>query len=588
MSQILLTVRRALPLILFISWILLSVSAKSASLNYTISFPEPQTHYVDVQMEIKGWKAASLEIKMPVWAPGSYLVREFSRHVESVNARDAQGNVLVVNKKTKNSWTILTPGVSHISISYKVYAYELSVRTSFVDEEHAYLNGTSIFMYVEQLMKQSMDVKVIPYPGWKQISVALDRVEPSNPWLLKAPDYDGLVDAPFEIGNHVIFNFTAAGIPHEVAMFGEGNYNVDRLKKDMARIVEECTAIFGEHPCKNYLFIIHNLTAGGGGLEHMNSTTLQTNRWSYASESSYTGFLSLVAHEYFHLWNVKRLRPAPLGMFNYSEENYTDMLWLAEGFTAYYDDLIVHRCGFTSEAEYLSTLAGNISYCMNIKGAAIQSLAESSLDAWIKYYRPGENSPNATVSYYTKGGVVGALLNMEIMKATQGKKSLDDVFREMYRLYAVKLNRGFTETEFVNMVKLVSGKNMDDFFRKYVHGTAPLPVADFADVCGLDLVDLNEKQGQAWTGLTTSFSSGKLMVTGVERNSPAWQAGLNVNDELIALNRYRLADDLPKFLAMQKPGDTVSLTASRSGFIRVFDVQLAQSPAVKYSLERKE
>lgn len=565
-----------------------SFSQVATAVQYTLSFPEPQTHYVDVQMEVSGWKSNELKIKMPVWAPGSYLVREFSRHVEGVTARDADGRSLMVNKTSKNEWVVNSSGAKSVRLSYRVYAYELSVRTSFIDAEHAYLNGTSIFMYADALKKNRQVVKVVPAASWKKMSVALDPLMASDPWTVVAPDYDELVDAPFEIGNHTVFNFTAAGVPHEVAMVGEGNFNVERLKKDMAAIVEECTAIFREHPCKRYVFIVHNLANGGGGLEHLNSTTLQTGRWSYGTESSYQGFLSLVAHEYFHLWNVKRLRPVPLGPFNYDAENYTELLWIAEGFTAFYDDLIVQRCGFTGREEYLSTVAGNMSYCSNIKGGAVQSLSESSLDAWIKFYRPNENSNNTSVSYYTKGGVVAALLNADILQATKGTKSLDDVFREMYRTFYVKLNRPYTEAEFIATVKKVAGLDVTDFMQRFVHGTEPLPFRQFADVMGLELKDLNAGGKTAFSGLTTNYSAGKLVVTAVERNSPAWNAGVNVNDELIAMDDYRLSDDLSKFMSQRKPGDTVQLLISRSGLIKKIPLTLDVVKAVKYSLEEKE
>lgn len=564
-------------------FLLLQVSAKSV--RYELSFSEPQAHYADVQIKIQEIKNAELIVSMPVWAPGSYLVREFSRFVEELKAvNPTNGKALPITKLSKNTWRIATAGAGAVNIKYRVYAYELSVRTSFIDAEHAYLNGTSIFLQLHGFEHQRQEVLVKPYAPWKVMSVALDPVNAADPWLVSAGHYDDLVDAPFEIGNHSVFSFSACGVPHEVAMFGEGNYDVEKLKTDMARIAEECMAVFGEHPCKRYVFIIHNLTSGGGGLEHKNSTTLQTNRWAYTSESAYTGFLSLVAHEYFHLWNVKRLRPVPLGPFNYDEENYTTLLWVAEGFTAYYDDLIVKRCGFSSESDYLKTLAGNISYAVNIKGAPYQSLNESSFDAWIKYYRTWENSGNSTISYYTKGGVMGAVLDLSIRKATAGKSSLDDVFREMYLLYAKKLDRAYTEAEFRAMVNKVAGKEMSGFFEDYINGVKLYPYKDLFDGVGMSLSDLNEKSDIPYVGITAAAAAGRLNVTGIDRGSPAWNEGVNVNDELIALDDYRLSDDLSKFLNMKKPGDKVKLLVSRAGFLKSFNLTVQQSPFVKYTL----
>jgi predicted metalloprotease with PDZ domain len=562
--------------------------AVASGIGYTVAFPEPHTHYLEVEMEVKPVRAGKLDFRMPAWAPGSYLIREFGRHVESFSAFDMQGRPMRHLRQTKDTWTLPSVSREGVRVRYKVYANELTVRTSHVDDSHAHLNGTSVFMYVQGMTSQPCTVKVIPHSEWKILSVALDRLQANDPWCLVAADYDKLVDAPFEIGNQVVFKFEASGIPHEVAMFGEGNYDTLRLKRDMAKIVSSCTEIFGENPCKRYVFIVHNLPTGGGGLEHENSTTLQTTRWSYSTESSYQGFLSLVAHEYFHLWNVKRLRPFPLGPFDYSEENYTPLLWLAEGFTAYYDDLITYRCGFYTETEYLGALASSMSYCTNIRGASYQSLAESSTEAWIKFYRPHENSSNATVSYYTKGAVVGALLDMKIIQATGGKKSLDDVMKAMYLTYFKKLDRGFTEKEFIGMAEQVAGVPLQDFFDKYVNGTESLPMTDVMRPMGLVLKDLNavSVSSSAWTGMTTSVSAGKLTVTAIERNSPAWKSGLSVNDELIAIDGFRLADDLSKFLGMRKPGNAVKFTVARSGIVREFSLLLEAPPHVKYAIDK--
>lgn len=556
-----------------------------ADVRFTLSFPEPQTHYVKVEMEIDS-RSSELELRMPVWAPGSYLVRDFSRNLEQLDATDASGKKAAVIRTAKNGWKLTGLKKGRVRVTYMVYGYELTVRTSFIDAEHAYLNGTSIFLFAEPNIKEKQIVKVIPHSSWKKMSVALDPMSASNPWEVSAVDYDELVDSPFEIGNHTVLSFNAAGIPHEVALFGEANYDAEKLKKDMARIVEECTEIFGSHPCKRYLFIVHNLPSGGGGLEHLNSTTLQTGRWSYGSESSYNGFLSLVAHEYFHLWNVKRLRPVPLGPFDYSAENYTSLLWIAEGFTAYYDDLIVRRCGFTTEADYLKTLAGNISYSDNIRGREYQTLAESSFDAWIKFYKPSENSNNSTVSYYTRGAALGALLDLSIRRNTKGAKSLDDVFREMYNQYALKLNRGYTEQEFIDMVNKVSGSNYSGFFARFVRGTDKFDFPAELEGFGLQLRDLNTGAGIPWLGINTNTAGGKLNVSSIDRGSPAWKAGVNVNDELIAVDQYRLSDDLSRFLNGKRPGDKISLLVSRNGYVQRFEMTLDAGPFVKYSIER--
>lgn len=566
--------------------ILSNFAARAIEIQYTVAFPEPHTHYADVVMELNGCNSKILEVKLPVWIPGSYMVRDFSRFIDFFEVADGNDKQVKFEKVDKNTWRIYADGSTRLKVHYKVYAFELTVRSSFIDDEHAYLNGSSLFLFAEEYVKLPVKVHILPAPSWKVISVALERVNEEDPWTLKAPNYDDLIDAPFEIGNHVVFKFTTSGVPHEVAMFGEGNYDVEKLKKDMARIVDECTAVFGSHPCKRYVFIIHNLMSGGGGLEHKNSTTLQANKWGYAAESSYTGFLSLVAHEYFHLWNVKRLKPVPLGPFDYNKENYTTLLWFAEGFTAYYDDMIVYRCGLSTESDYLRSIAGSMSYCTNQKGAALQSLAESSLDAWIKYYRSYENSNNASVSYYTKGSVVAALLDMEIIKATKGGKSLDDVMREMYQQFYLKKEKAITQADIMSVVKSVSGKDMDAFFYEAIQGVKGLPMVTAVEGLGLTLSDLNREAVTPFTGINTSFSAGKLVVTSILRDSPAWKAGINVNDELIAMNEYRLGDDLNKFISMKAVGDNIDFTVNRNGYMKHISLTLENAAFVKYALDK--
>ena len=392
-------------------------AALAAELRYTLSMPEPHTHYFKVEAELSGGRKNYIDFTMPVWAPGSYLVREFAKNVEGFTATDKAGKALRVEKIDKNTWRVYSNKADVVRASYDVYAYEMSVRTSFLDASHGYVNGTSIFMYPEGYEKLGGTLVVKPYQDWNKVSTGLKS---TGKFTFTFPNYDILADSPLEIGTHDVYEFTAAGVPHELAMYGEGNYEPQRLIQDMTRVIEEAVAVMGELPVDRYVFIVHNLNRGGGGLEHLNSTTLQTSRWNYSSEAGYNGFLSLVAHEYFHLWNVKRLRPEPLGPFDYDNENYTRLLWVSEGITSYYDDLIVRRAGFTTPQRYLDVVSGSINSVENTPGNKVQAVAEASFDAWIKYYRRNENSSNAEVSYYTKGGVLGHLLNMEIMEATKG------------------------------------------------------------------------------------------------------------------------------------------------------------------------
>jgi predicted metalloprotease with PDZ domain len=547
--------------------------------EYTIEFPHPETHYAHITATFKKWKGGDLEIHMPVWAPGSYLVREFSKNVESFRAADVNGKQLKVVKTSKNIWTV-SAEKGDLKVEYDLYANELSVRTSYIDAEHAYLNGTSVFVFAKEYLSKKVNIKVIPNSNWKTISVALNKTAGDNN-SFSADNYDDLVDAPFEIGNHKVFSFESCGVKHEVAMFGKANFNEEQLKKDMSVITEQSLNVFGgPHPCKYYLFIVHNLN-GGGGLEHKNSTTLQTERNGYVGDD-YKDFLTLVAHEYFHLWNVKRMRPKSLGPFDYDNENYTNLLFVSEGFTAYYEDLIVYRSGFYTRDEFLQKVANSFSYSDNQLGAAIQPLNEASFDAWIKYYRPNENSNNSTVSYYSKGSAVAAALDMIIRTKTNAKKSLDDVMQVLYQTYFLGYDRGFTDAEFQQAVSQITGIEMKDFFKNYVYNTQRIPFDSITTDFGLTLEDNFADEEKVYLGI--NLQSGKNTIGSVERNSPAWLSGLNAGDEVVAINDMRFAGDMTSALSDVRINDNLEILISRGGLIKRFTLKATNTPYVSYYL----
>lgn len=561
-------------------------SLAQSKIAFEVSFTEPQAHYADVQMQISGNTESQLDVKMPVWAPGSYLIREFAKNVESFSVADAAGNPLRFEKTDKNTWRIQTNKKEKITIKYRVYAFEISVRTSMIDASHAFLSPTGIFMYPAGQLKQSSTVSIKPYQGWTQVSTGLEPVK-GKAFTYLASDFDVLFDSPIEVGTQDVFEFMAAGVKHEVAMYGGGNYDKERLKTDIAKIVDKTTAVFGENPNKHYVFIVHNYERGGGGLEHLNSTVLGASRMGYTNENVYQGFLSLVAHEYFHLWNVKRMRPIALGPFNYDTENYTTNLWIAEGFTAYYDNLFVRRAGFTSPEKYLDMLASGMNTIDNQPGNLLQSASEASFDAWIKQYRPNENSRNTSISYYDKGALIGMLMDLEILNATQAKKGLDDVMSAVYQQYYKKLGRGYTDAEFKAVVEITAGKSFDAFYKDYVYGTKPVNYAPFLAAAGYTFTDDFARRNEAYLGATTAIRDGKIMVSAVLRGSPAWIDGINVNDEILAVNGQRVAvanGDLDRLIASRKVGEKITVEIVRDGLTQDISLTLKRNPAVKYRI----
>lgn len=548
--------------------------------SYEVSFKEPQAHYADVEMDLSGLSKPYIDVKMPVWAPGSYLIREFSKNVEGFTAADAKKQ-LRTEKLKKNTWRIYTGTSKSVQVKYSVYAFEVSVRTAFIDATHAFLSPTGIFMYPDKELGLESTVKIIPYTGWSKVSTGLPAVE-GQKFTYKAKNYDILFDSPIEVGNQDVFEFTAAGVKHEVAMYGGGNYSAENLKVDMAKVVEQATAVYGENPNKNYTFIVHNFARGGGGLEHLNSTVLGASRDGYNTPEGYGGFLSLVAHEYHHLWNVKRLRPVALGPFDYENENYTTDLWIAEGFTAYYENKFMLRAGFLTADSFVGSLVSAVAAVENTPGTRVQSAAEASFDAWIKYYRPNENSNNTSVSYYSKGEVNGLLLDLEIAHATKGAKSLDDVMKAMY-LQCKTTGKGYTDAEFKATAEKISGISLTEFWDKYVNGTVPVDYVKYFGYAGIKIQNQNENSKISYLGIATRKTEGHILISAVSRNSGAWTGGLNVGDEVLSVDGVAVesaVEKMPSVLA-KNIGDVITVKVKRDGLEKDIQVTLKANPNLK-------
>lgn len=565
--------------ILMLSLLSFAVKAQE-KFEFKVSFTEPQAHYADVEMNIQGVKKSYIDLKMPVWQPGSYLIREFPKNVEFFKA-SVSGKEVPVQKINKNTWRIFTNNANSIQVSYKVYAFEISVRTSFVDESHAFLSPTGVFMCPDGYLNKPSTVKIELPKIWSKVSTGLEKL--NEPFTYRASDFDILFDSPIEIGNHDVFEFMASGVKHEVAMYGGGNYDPAILKKDMAKIVDYQTKIYGENPNKHYVFIVHNFESGRGGLEHLNSTTLGATRNGYNQPGIYSSFLRLVAHEYFHLWNVKRMRPIALGPFDYNNENYTTNLWISEGFTTYYSTKSMLKAGFSTQQNFLNTVGASIAGIENTIGAKQQSASSSSFDTWIIQYRPNENSTNNSVSYYSKGDVIGILMDLEIINATKGQKSLDDVMRAMYAKN-MRENKGFTDAEFKKMVEDVSGKNFTEFWKKYVDGTDPIEYAKYLGYAGLKVENTGEMS--TWLGATAKDNCGAVVISIVARGSAAWDGGLNVNDEVLSVdgNKPELNLESMMLKANKKPGDLVKFKVLRAGLEKEITLKLTQNRPLKLSI----
>ncbi len=543
-------------------------------ISYNLKMEKPQNHYFNVEMQLKDFKEKEIHVKLPIWAPGSYLAREFAKNTNLVTATDENGKVLPVQKTDKNTWNIKKGKAKNVTVRYDIYAFELTVRTSFLDLTHGFVSGSGVFMYVENHKDLKGELTVFPYRDFSRITTALPRaneeIASDGPQKYRFTNYDHLVDCPIEIGNQDLFDFTAAGVKHHVAIYGPGNYDVEALKTDMAKVVEAATGVFGQNPNKEYTFIIHNVVDGQGGLEHTNSTVLSVNRWTY-SGSDYVGFLKLVAHEYFHLWNVKRIRPEALGPFDYDNENYTTLLWVMEGFTSYYEKLILLRAGYYTELEFLNSMFGSLNYVEGSVGARVQPVSHASFDAWIKAYRPNENSSNTTMTYYSRGSVIAMLLDAMIIKESKGKQCLDHFMQHMYSKYFEGKKRGFSDVEFKSELEDFIGVNLDDFYANFIDGTKIPDYNAYLSPVGLRVANVGTPAPDA--GVTTRNSGGKVIISNIRSGSAAEDAGLSVNDEIIGCNNFRVdKGDFDSFLSGLAPGEEINILFARED--RLFGTDL--------------
>ena len=560
-----------------------SVAAQTAEpIRYTLSFPAPHTHYVEVRAVVPTEGQPAVDLMMAVWTPGSYLVREYARHVERVTASDPGGAALEVTKTHKNRWRVSTDGAAEVTVAYRVYGREMSVRTNWIEADFAMLNGAPTFLTLVDDGPRPHEVTIEPADDWRQSITSLPDNGGAHHYV--AADFDTLVDSPFLVGNPEVYEFDVAGVPHYLVNQGEaGVFDGPRAARDLEIMAREHARLWGTVPFEKYVFF-NMLVEAAGGLEHKNSTILMGSRFLTRTRNAYRNWLELASHEYFHTWNVKRLRPEALGPFDYEAENYTRSLWVVEGITDYYANLVLVRAGLTSPAEYITALAGQIESLQGTPGRLVQSVEEASFDAWIKYYRQDENSINTQVSYYTKGHVLGFLLDGAVRAATGHERSLDDVMRLAYERYSGE--RGYTPEQFRQVTEEVAGTSLEEFWQTNVENPGEVAYDEALGTFGLRFGSDRGVDGQPWLGINTRNDGGRLVVSRVFRDGPAWHGGLNVDDEILDIDAIRVTSDgLDARLRQHEPGDQVSVLVARRGELRRQDVTLGDRPPRAWRLE---
>ncbi|MBT3584950.1 MAG: M61 family metallopeptidase [Halobacteriovoraceae bacterium] len=545
-------------------------------LQYKLILESPEKHFARVEISgVRPSDCDQLSFFLPSWSPGSYLMREYGRNLRGFMAQAANGEVLYFKQADKGVYCVdwkksqLKKECDSFTISYSIYCHELTVRTSHIDASHAFIHGPSVFMGVLGQDLNSPTLAVIFPASWSKISTGLKDISPNREsFIYCADNYDQLIDTPLEIGCHETDGFQVAGKDHELAFYGDLFPHSNDLKKDIKHIVEYVSGVMGEIPYDKYTFITHFVPGHFGGLEHNNSTALIFDGTCLEDRKAYVNWLALVAHEYFHTWNIKRIRPIELGPFDYLTEAKTTMLWLAEGLTSLMDELFVYRSGLCTLEEYLKMQTGNINRYLSTPGKRFHSLEDSSYNAWIKLYRPDENGQNSSISYYLKGGIAFFVLQVLFWEK---KKDMTDLLQLLWSSYKAEPSVGLTSEEVYQMVEEIAGEGVRQKFESMITTTEDLDLEACFKKIGLEFE--YDKSDSLWLGLNPEYKGERVFIKSVVLDGPAFKSGLNAGDEIIAINDLRYTKknftDLEKYLM---PNKTYCITVSRLNKLQTVDL----------------
>jgi len=574
---------------------------KQAAVQYTIVPKDLAGHLFNVSVTVAAPAAEGQVFALPAWIPGSYMIREFARNIVRIRA-ESGGQPVELTKLDKHTWRA-APAAGPLTLHYEVYAWDLSVRAAHLDQTHGFFNGTSVFLRVlgQEATPHQVDIQRPGDPaasGWR-VATSLPELGAKRYGFgtYLAADYDDLVDHPVEMGDFALASFKAHGIQHDIVVTGRvPNLDMERLQQDLKAICETQIAFFEPKtkkvPMDRYVFLTMAVGDGYGGLEHRASTALICSRADLPTTAApktaersegYVTFLGLCSHEYFHTWNVKRIKPAAFAPYDLQNETYTPLLWLFEGFTSYYDDLMLVRSGIISEAAYFKLLGKTVGSVLRGSGRTKQSVAESSFDAWTKYYRQDENAPNAIISYYTKGSLVGLAFDLTIRAKTGGAKSLDDVMRALWERYgrdfyagASGSGRGVTEKDVEALFDEISGVRLKPLFDRYVRGTEDIPLAKLYAPFGIKVGD-DRKNSKPSLNVGVGRDPLGAKLNQVHEGGAAHQARLSAGDVVIAVDGLRVngnPSNLDQLFSRYRVGDTVPVHAFRRDELMRFEVTL--------------
>jgi predicted metalloprotease with PDZ domain len=549
---------------------------------FTVSMPAPESHQFHVIFRCQGLKGESLDFLLPAWMPGFYRLMDYEKFVSGFRAADGNGRTLPWEKVTRNTWRVAAGNAGEIVLDYDVLGNVRFVANSYLDEKRAFIAPPGLFMHVSGHLAHPVSVTFQLPPGWAQIGTGLDPVK-GRPGTFQAPDFDVLYDCPVLLGSQEVRSFDVRGVAHRVVI-EDVPESVDRGKMtgDLKRLVEAATGLMGDIPYRHYTFLL--MGTGNGGIEHLNSAACSFNGKGLAEEKGYRGWLSYISHEYFHHFNVKRIRPIALGPFDYETENLTDMLWVSEGLTVYYENIVMVRAGLMSPDQYLEEMQNAMTGFENKPGHRYMSAAESSRETWGGAGFGGDRK--TTMSYYDNGAMLGAMLDLEIRASSRNARSLDDVMRALYRKYYQGKKRGFTDAEFREECESAAGRPLTEVF-EYTSSSKDVDYAKYFALAGLEVKTAPADAPGAYLGLDTRTEPGKLMVTGTTAGSPAEAAGLAGGDQVLEVDGLKASSKvLSDQLSAKEPGDRIKVRYARADKAQDVDIVLGRNAKVTYSIVR--
>ena len=548
---------------------------KIQGMDYTVSMEQPANHTYHIVFTCTGINGDTLNLKMPAWTPGYYQLLNYAKNVENFKAADGSGNEIKWNKAGPNTWQIKTINAHSVLISYDVKATAQFVAQSYLDETHGYIVPAGVFLYVAGMLDHPVNINIKPFKDWASVATGLDSVA-GKKFMYSAPDFDVLYDSPVLIGNlESLPAFKVKGIIHRFIGYKLGAFNKEDFISDLKKIVEGGVAVINDIPYKHYTFLA--IGPGRGGIEHLNSTTISFDGAQLNSPEGKVRMLSFIAHEYFHHYNVKRIRPVELGPFDYENGNRTKLLWVSEGLSVYYEYLILKRKGLMTEEELLNSFRLNISAYENKPGHFFQSVSQASFETWSDgpFGRTGDEI-NKTISYYDKGPVLGMLLDFKIRHETKNKKSLDDVMRWLYKNFYQQKKRGFTEDELRTSCEKIAGTSLREFF-EYVYTVKEVNYPKYLSYAGLAIDTALKELPGAWLGISTRARNHTLIITSVEWNSPAWNAGIRMQDKILEMDGKKISkkqfDDI---LATKTISDRIKMLVLHNNSITEKEITLSE------------